>query len=259
MSRVSPGNIPSAVARPPRITAARASVAPRPGRSRGAGRFPFHEIPWGKVLAFVALVAAVGLLLKSQLDVHEVHRQADRMPAGVAFGLLTVLPLIGFPASVLHVAAGIRFGAGLGLALVSLSIGIQLLASFAIVRVWHSWFERSKWIGRIRKRIPNGAHTSICLFAVVLPGAPYAGINYALPLLGVPLRTYLLCCLPIHTLRSTVTVVLGDQSDQLTPGRLLVLLAYAAMILGMSWWMYRRLRRQYADPQPAAGDPKQPG
>lgn len=245
------------MARPSRITAVRNSAAR--SRGRGGGPFPWREVPWWKIGGFIVAIAAAAALLHDRIDVHEVHRQAARLPAGLAFGLLAVLPLIGFPVSVLHVAAGIRFGAGLGLALVSLSIGLQLLASFAIVHLWRDWFERSKWIGRIRKRIPHGAHTSICLFAVVLPGAPYAGINYALPLLGVPLRTYLLCCLPIHTLRSTVTVVFGDQSDQLTPGRLLVLLAYAMMILGMSWWMYRRLRREYEDQPPAAGDPTRRG
>lgn len=180
------------------------------------------------------------------------------MPAAVAFALLAVLPLLGFPASLLHVAAGIRFGAALGLALVSLSICLQLLASFAVVKLWRAHFERARWVDRVRKRIPQGAHASICVFTVLLPGAPYAGINYVLPLMGVPLRTYLLCCLPLHTLRSTVTVVFGDQSDELTPARLAGLAAYALTILGASWWMYRRLRRQFENPRPAANDPKPP-
>src|SRR4029077_5828666 len=104
------------------------------------------------------------------------------------FALLVVLPLIGVPASMLHVAAGIRFGAPLGFGLVVVSIALQLLASYAIVHTWRSHFEKSRWLDRVRKRIPTGAQTSVCAFTVLLPGAPFAAVNYVLPLLGVPLR-----------------------------------------------------------------------
>jgi uncharacterized membrane protein YdjX (TVP38/TMEM64 family) len=111
-------------------------------------------------------------------------------------------------------------------------------------------------VEKVRRRIPQGAHASIATFTVLLPGAPYAAINYVLPLIGVPLRTFLLCCLPLHSLRSSVTVIFGDQSDELTPGRMAGLAAYALTILATSWWMYRRMRRQFEDPPSAAGDPK---
>jgi uncharacterized membrane protein YdjX (TVP38/TMEM64 family) len=214
------------------------------------------ELPWGRIVIGLLVLGGAGALLYSQIDVHELHRSAARLPAGVAFALLAILPLIGFPASLLHVAAGIRFGAPLGLLLVSLSIALQLLASFAIVRIWRHRFERARWVKKVRKRIPEGAHASICVFTVLLPGAPYTGINYVLPLIGVPLRTFMLCCLPIHTLRSTVTVIFGDQSDSLTPARLAGLVAYAVTILGVSWWMYRRVRRQFEGRPAAASDPK---
>jgi uncharacterized membrane protein YdjX (TVP38/TMEM64 family) len=178
------------------------------------------------------------------------------MPAAAAFALLVCLPLVGVPASVLHVAAGIRFGGLLGFGLVALSIALQLLASYAIVRVWRRYFETARWVARLRQRIPQGAHASVCTFTVLLPGAPYSAINYTLALLGVPLRTLLLCAFPLHALRATVTVALGDQSRQLTALRLGALLAYALLILGSSWWMYRRLQSRFSNPRPAADDRK---
>ncbi len=198
------------------------------------------------------LVSAVILaLVYSQVDMATVHAYADRMHGGVAFALLTVLPLFGFPASIIHVAAGIRFGVQLGLILVAVSIFLQLLASYGLVHLFRERFD--KWLAGVRGRIPKGAHASICVLTVLLPGAPFAAVNYVLPTLGVPLRTYLLCCLPLHVLRSTVTVTLGGQSDRLTPARLAVLGCYALMILGASWLTYRRLRAQLGD-QPSAGD-----
>lgn len=197
------------------------------------------------------------LLLRDRIDVEAMHAFAQRRHGGVVFALLCVLPLVGFPVSLLHVAAGVRFGAGLGLVLVSTSIGFQLLVSYALVRLWPERFAAR--LGDLRQRIPPGAHASIAVFAVLLPGAPYVAINYLLPLLGVRLRTYLLCCWPLHTLRATVTVLLGDQAAHFTPLRLGMLGAYALALAAGSWWLYRRLRRELANPPAAAGDPRPHG
>lgn len=215
-------------------------------------------IPWKRVGALFVAIAVLAAVFAHYGDIEAVHAAAARLNAGVAFALLAVLPLFGFPASILHVAAGIRFGAPLGLALVALSILLQLLASYAIVHLWRDRLDRSKWLRHVRQRLPEGAHASVCVLAVLLPGAPYAAINYVLPLIGVPLRTYLICCLPLHVLRSTVTVFFGDQSDRLSGPRLAVLGVYALLILAASTWMYRRLRSQLQGPPPAADDRKQP-
>lgn len=204
------------------------------------------------------MLGTITALLYSKVGLEELHEQAARLNGGIAFALLVALPLLGFPASLLHVAAGIRFGAPLGLTLVSLSILIQLLASYATVRLWRQRFERARWVAKIRERIPDGAHAGVCVFTVLLPGVPFAAVNYILPLIGVPLRTFLLCAWPLHTLRSTVTVVFGDQSAHLTATRLAILMAYALMILGASWWTYRRLQSRFEGRRRAAGDRKQP-
>lgn len=234
------------------------SSPPTRVRRRRLPPLKLADLPWGKIATVALAVGALAALLYSQLEIEAVHAQAARLNAGVAFALLVVLPLVGFPASLLHVAAGIRFGAGIGLTLVSLSILLQLLASHALVRRWRSHFERFRWLQRVRERIPDGAHASVCIFTVLLPGAPYAAINYTLPLLGVPLRTFLLCAWPLHSLRSTITVFLGDQSAHLTATRLAVLIGYAVLILAASWWTYRRLQSQFANPPPAGGGRKQP-
>jgi uncharacterized membrane protein YdjX (TVP38/TMEM64 family) len=206
----------------------------------------------------VAVLAVVGVCLYRAIDIEDVHEVADRLPAPIAFALLVFLPLLGLPVSILHIAAGIRFGGPLGYALVVLSIGLQILASYGLVHLWRDRFERSRWLNRLRERIPKGAHTSVCAFTVLLPGAPFAAVNYTLPLLGVPLRTLLLVAWPLHALRATITVAFGDQSDHLTPARLSVLVAYALLILGTSWWVYRRLQSQFSNPPRAAGGRKQP-
>jgi uncharacterized membrane protein YdjX (TVP38/TMEM64 family) len=244
---------------------------PRPSRNRKppesartssarSARKPFRlrELPWRRIAAIGVIFGAIGAATYSNIEIETVHARAGEFNAILAFALLVFLPLIGFPASLLHVAAGIRFGAVLGLPLVSASILLQLLASFAIVRIWREPLQKSRWLSRLRERIPQGAHASVTIFTVLLPGAPFAAVNLVLPLLGVPLRTFILCAWPLHTLRSTITVLFGDQSDQLTATRLAVLLAYALTVSGASWWMYRRMKSQFEDQPPAAGGRKQP-
>lgn len=191
-------------------------------------------------------------------DMEAVHAHAVNLHPVLAFLLLLVLPLLGVPVSILHIAAGIRFGVQLGLVLVAVTIFLQLLASYALVHAWHARFSAARWVRQLRARIPPGAHGSVSVVTVLLPGAPYAAINYVVPLLGVPLRTFLLAAFPLHTIRSTVTVTLGDQSANLTPVRLALLLAYALVVLTACWVTYRRIRTQLEDRPPAAGDQKQP-
>jgi uncharacterized membrane protein YdjX (TVP38/TMEM64 family) len=230
----------------------------RGARARPARIKPLNlrELPWMRIGFTVAAIAIVAFAIYRQLDIELIHARAAQLNGLLAFALLTLLPLAGFPVSVLHVAAGIRFGILHGLALVALSIFLQLLASYALVHLFRERFERR--LARWRGRFPQGSHASLCVLAVLLPGAPFAAINYVLPLIGVPLRTYLLCCLPLHVLRSTITVTFGDQSDQLTPTRLAVLTAYGLSIATASWWTYRRLERKLGGRPAAEGDRRQP-
>jgi uncharacterized membrane protein YdjX (TVP38/TMEM64 family) len=203
------------------------------------------KLPWRKIA--VAIVACVGIaLLYHRVDLETVRDYAERINGGVAFALLVALPLVGFPVSVLHVVMGIRFGVGWGMALVSLSIALQLLASYALVHLFREKFARH--FEPVRRKIPRAAHGSMCLFTMLLPGVPFFAKNYVLPLLGVPLRTYLLVCLPVHIARSAVAVFFGDESDHLTPTRITWLAIYYAVTLGVSAWLFRRIRSQIKHP-----------
>jgi uncharacterized membrane protein YdjX (TVP38/TMEM64 family) len=204
-------------------------------------RSRFAALPWRAIIVGVIVCVGVGLLYR-KFDIDTVHAYAERLNGGVAFLLLTVLPLAGCPVTVLHIVIGMRFGVKLGLLLVALSILLQLLASYVLVHFFREKFARR--LEPVRKRIPRAAHGSMTLFTMLLPGVPYFAKNYVLPLLGVPFRTYLLICLPIHILRSSVAVIFGDFSDDLTPGRIAGLAVYFATTFFVAWWMFRRLRSQ---------------
>jgi uncharacterized membrane protein YdjX (TVP38/TMEM64 family) len=207
--------------------------------------------------AVVAILAVCAILLHDKVNIDVVREEADKLPGWLCFLLLTLLPLVGCPVGVLHAAAGLRFGMLLGMALVCLSIFLQLLASYGLVHWKRDFFARH--FASVRRKIPKGAHVPVTVFTMLIPGAPFFAQNYSLALIGVPFRIYLAICLPLHTARSTIAVMLGDQSDKLTVGRVLLVLAYGAAILMASWWALRRLRTKLGVPQPAGNGRTQRG
>jgi uncharacterized membrane protein YdjX (TVP38/TMEM64 family) len=199
-----------------------------------------------------ALVAGIGLVwLYRQIDLRALERQADRTNGAVVFAALVILPLAGFPVSVLHALAGLRFGMGRGFLLVASSIFLQLLASNRLLRLAPRLFER--WLGPLRRRLPEGTHGPLTLFTLLLPGAPYFGQIYVLPMIGVPLRKYLPASFVILTARSFIGVVFGHESTTLTPLKLAGFVIYTIVITVLSGWAFQRLQRKMKD-RPAGED-----
>lgn len=208
------------------------------------------------VLAAVVLVLVALGLLHRMIDIPELHRRAEGVNGVLVFALITVLPLAGFPVSVVHAVAGIRFGFGLGMMLVAVSIVLQLLASYALVKALPGFFNRR--LASLRGRLPKATHHSLTLFTLLVPGVPYFAKNYVLPLAGVPLGIFLLWSVPLHIARSVIGVVFGDLSDNLTPGRIAGFVAYAAAITLACLWSFRRLQQRMQDPPPGAGGRTRP-
>ncbi len=206
---------------------------------------------WWKVLVVIALIAGAWALAAHGVDMHTVHEKAKGLNGFLAFALLVLLPLIGFPIALLHFAMGIRFGIALGLGLVALSIPLQLLAFYGLTR-WKKEFFKDKFKG-LRGKVPANAREEATIFTLLIPGAPFFAQNYALALMGVPFRTCLRWAFPLHLMRATMTVVLGDMSDHLTPWRITALVLYGLLLLGGSWWSYRRLQARLTG-RPKAGN-----
>lgn len=203
----------------------------------------------------VVVVACVAVaLLYRQIDIAAMHRRAEGMNGALVFALMTVLPLVGFPVTVTHAVAGARFGLPLGLVMVSLSITLQMLASYGLVKLAPKLFARR--MESIRKRLPRGAHTPVTQFTMLLPGVPYFAQNYVLPVIGVPLGTYLLWGVPIHIARSIVGLAFGDMSDDLTPWRIAGFVTYFAVVTLTCAWAFRRLQAQLKGPRAKAGGRK---
>ena len=204
-------------------------------------------------LALGALI--VVMVFYNHIDVAAINAKAAELNGLAVFAGIVVLPLAGFPVTVTHAVAGVRFGIGWGFVLVALATLCQLLASYGLVKLAPGFFARR--LEPLRRRLPKGAHTSLTLFTMLLPGAPYFAQIYVLPLVGVPLGTFLLLSLPLNVARCIVGVTFGDMSAHLTPGRLAGFAAYAIGITLACAWAFQRLQRKMKD-QPAEADGPRP-
>lgn len=203
------------------------------------------------VLVAAAVIGLIALVLVYRMiDMAALHQRAEGINGGLVFALMTVLPLAGFPVSVAHAVAGVRFGFGPGLALVAASIVLQLLTSYALVKAMPKLFARR--LKPLQQRLPKGAHASVTQFTMLLPGVPFFAQNYVLPLVGVPLGIYLQWSIPIHIAKSAIGVVFGDMSDDLTPLRIAGFATYAIAITLACTWAFRRLQKRMQVTPPKA-------
>lgn len=216
--------------------------------------FPWRLTPKQYLLIGLGVVTVVGMtLFYHQIDVAEVHRKAEGLNGLVIFTAIVVLPLIGFPVTMVHAVAGLRFGIGPGCAVVALATLLQLLGAYGLVKLAPQFFERK--LEPLRKRLPEGTHMPVTLFTMLLPGVPYFAQIYVLPLVGVPLGTFLLWSLPINIARSVVGVTFGNIADHLTPLRLAGFGAYFVVIMVTCSWAFRSLRRKMREQETVPGKP----
>jgi uncharacterized membrane protein YdjX (TVP38/TMEM64 family) len=205
-------------------------------------------VPSRSFLFFGALAVAIVLLwLFGRPHLAQLHHQAGEFHAGIVILALMTLPLVGIPVSVMHALAGAKFGWPLGLALVAVSIAVQLVASFLIVRAAPQFFKRRfAWL---HERLPKAAHRSLTLFVLLLPGAPYFAQNYVLAGAGVPFGMFFAYAFAIHVARSVVGVIFGEWSGDLTPARAAVFAVYTLGITLACGLAFRRLRAQWHSPR----------
>lgn len=207
-------------------------------RLRGLTR---KQIALGTAVAIVLVAFAVG---GRSLDLDSFHAWTKRLPAAGVAALIAGLPLVGFPISALHLVAGLRFEFWTALPIVAAATLSQHVFCWCLVRALPvRFFARlDPW----RRKLAGAGHRQAAVLCCLLPGMPYTVQLYLLPVMGAPLRVLCLVSVPLHTSRATVTILLGNISDNLTPARVAVLVAYYLTVFTICGFTLRRLRRSLA-------------
>lgn len=201
-------------------------------------------------LAAVIVLAVVCVELSTDHDIREIPHVMGRLNPLLVLLLTSILPILGFPISVTYLVLGAKFGPYWGFAAVSGITALHLLGTYLIA---NSFLREpvQRWLARRKYKVPEvppGEGVAIVVVAILVPVLPYFIRNTLLALSGIPLRICLLVGVPLYTLRSGVTLFLGDLSSSPSRKGLLILgviyvvkLAICAVLV---WWIRRRHKQK---------------
>lgn len=201
------------------------------------------EVTLRRLTSFLFAVAIIGTLVWfwQQLGLEELQRRAKELPAAGVIAAMAVGPLLGFPVSWLHLIAGVRFGFAGGIASVAFVGLCHHVGGWLLVRLLPQRCFRSlqPW----REKLAGAGHRDAALLCALLPGMPYSVQLYLLPVMGTPLAMLCLLSVPLHTCRAVVTILLGNYGTELTPARVAILAGYYLVLLTISTFTVRRLKK----------------
>jgi uncharacterized membrane protein YdjX (TVP38/TMEM64 family) len=243
------------------ISAAQESAANRPPAPRHRKRSARHTLLFGLqrhktklwwVVAFVviALIAAGLVFRYTDLTLTNVTDWIQGLNPLAVIPLMAILPIAGFPISVVYLVAGARFGPIGGGVVVAITTAVHLLGTYYVA---HSFLRApvQRFIERRHAHlphIPEDEQAAVCLIAALVPGLPYVVRNYLLALAGIKLRYYFWVCLPIYVARSYVTILMGDMSSDPSRTKIIVLVVIDVLkiaICALVIWRLREHHRKY--------------
>lgn len=201
---------------------------------------------WGRKILAAVMLAGVGAFLAFAVDFQEARRWIEGVNGLWFFLLLSVLPVLGFPISVLQILAGVKFGFWAGISVTAVAMTFNLLGAHWV----GSGFLRGPVTGllsRTRFRLPeirNGEQSLLGFLVPLLPGS-YALKNYLMVLGGVSLRTLLCICLPVYAVRASSGIFLGGVSGNLTPWLIALLVVGKIVAIVVTVWVIRRYRHRF--------------
>jgi uncharacterized membrane protein YdjX (TVP38/TMEM64 family) len=201
--------------------------------------------PSKRALTAIVLAAGVGGFFAFMGDFGALRQSIAGVNDGLFFLLLSVLPIFGFPISVLQILAGVKFGFWTGVGLTSVSMACHLLGVYWLAS---SFLRRpvSRLLSRTRYRlpeIPEGQSRTIAFLIPFLPGS-YTLKNYLMVLGGISLRTLLWVCLPVYAVRASSGIFLGDATGNFTPTIIAVLIAGKIVAVASTAWILKRYGAQ---------------
>lgn len=158
--------------------------------------------------------------------------------------IVALAPLAGTPVGLLFITLGAKFGLLEGSLICSACIVFHTLAGYFIGRSWlRRPIERlAKRLGYKVPQIPEGEHIPILVLLSLVPGAPYSARLYLLVLTGTPLWHLLLAYVPINVVRASIGIFAGHMAREMTVAKASFLVVYSLLLVGMSYYVVRRLR-----------------
>ncbi len=177
-----------------------------------------HHDHW-KITCFVILITlliVVSVFFREEIKGFLSFIESDQTHPSVLFLSFLILPVLGFPITVLLILLGLRFDSLWGILIMFMLVPFHLALSFWGV---HSFFGSQLKTFAEKKHYPifnvrESKYAEFSFLFMAIPGLPYAVKNYLLPLFGIPFRYYFFIGWAIHGITGIPFVILGDVATE---------------------------------------------
>lgn len=194
-----------------------------------------------KLLMVLLAVLAVWIyhLCGGEFSREAIMEYGKKLDAGWFIAGFLVLPLLGFPLSILLVLAGVKFGLWGGMGLATVGVFFHNFAAYQLVKHWFR--DRFKsWMDRRGHKIPDMKGQNqvwfTALFATI-HGPPYFLKLYLLALTDVSFRVYLWVGAPVYLLFCLVPVGAGSAVMEVNTTMLYGIVAAITLIALLGKWL----------------------
>lgn len=206
------------------------------------------RMPWWKWLLIIAAMAVVCWLVLADHGITKemVLEYGKSVPAFWFVTAFLVLPLLGFPISVLLIIAGMRFGFVWGMMLATAGIFLHNIVAFWLV---HGRL-REKFSGALEDRgykLPKLTKKNQMWFTALfasIHGPPYTAKIYLLALTEVSFRVYLWIGAPVYIVFCVVPVGAGSSALSVNPWWLYGALAAMMAMTFLGQWLAKKYGRK---------------
>jgi uncharacterized membrane protein YdjX (TVP38/TMEM64 family) len=174
----------------------------------------------------MVLLLIIALVFREEIALFISFIKSDETHPVVLLFSFLILPIVGFPVTILLVMLGLRFDFLFGTLIMVLMMPIHLTLSFWVT---HSIFgNKIKDIaGKKKYRIfdvPESRYFEFSFLFMAIPGLPYTAKNYLLPLFGIPFRHYFFIGWIVQGLAGIPFVILGEAASRWNVKLLLIFL-----------------------------------
>ena len=158
--------------------------------------------------------------------------------------LMVVLPVVGFPISIFLIIAGIKFGVLYGILLWLMILPFHTTIAFLAAKSLRPLLEKilGKTFGYTVPAIPYDKEALFSFIFLAIPGIPYAGKNYLLPLAGVSFRYCVMMNCIVQSVMGLPFILLGKSGADMN----LSLFYIALLAFILLFILLRRLKKNYA-------------
>lgn len=198
---------------------------------------------WTSIFRY-ACVAGLGAFLlyfyqRGDLDQETLKQAGAALPTWLFVVAWLILPLLGFPISVVLLATGMKLSLEMAMAMTVIGMGVHTFSAWHIAhgclrQRLQSLLKTSRFS---LPRIPKKHQVWFTAMFVTVPGLPYAVKLYGLALTDLPFRRYMAIVWSFHVLNSVPFIGLGSAAINFNVAWLLVFGLLAIATIALTNWL----------------------